>query len=207
MLVQCSDVRHWHGCQDTLIDFLDERVARALSHRLRRQILERLHDQGEASPRALADALGEPLGNISYHVRVLCELACVELVRTEPRRGALEHFYRATMSPWIDDEQWAQLPAAFRRTTMYRTLAEILHATTQASLQGGFDGPEAHVSRVALILDDKGLAEIAALLAETLDTALRIKADSADRHAQRGPSTPPPIVTELALMHLRRGDG
>ena len=188
------------------MDFLDERVAKALSHRLRRQILERLHDHGVASPSALADALGEPLGNISYHVRVLCELACVELVRTEPRRGALEHFYRATMSPWIDDEQWAQLPVAVRRATLSRTLARMLDAATQASPQDDFDGPETHVSRVALILDDKGSTEIVALLANTLDTALRINAESADRRAQRDPGAPPPIATELALMHFRRGD-
>jgi hypothetical protein len=46
-----------------------------------------------ASPSELPDALGEPLGNVSYHVRILRELDCIELVRTEPRRGALEHFY------------------------------------------------------------------------------------------------------------------
>ena len=187
-----------------VIDYLDERVAKALSHRLRRQILERLRDHGVASPRALADALGQPLGNISYHMRVLRELDCVELVRTRPRRGALEHFYRATLSPWIDDEQWAQLPAAFRRTTLARTLAEILEATARASRQGGFEGPETHVSRVALILDDKGSTDIATLLAETLDTALRINAASADRQGQREPGASPPIATELALMHIRR---
>ena len=28
----------------------------------------------------------------SYHVRILRELGCVELVSTTPRRGALEHY-------------------------------------------------------------------------------------------------------------------
>ena len=79
--------------------FFDERLAKAFSHRLRVQILQRLDEAGEASPKELAQALGEPVGNVSYHVRILRELDCVELVRTEPRRGALAHFYRATARP------------------------------------------------------------------------------------------------------------
>ena len=159
-----------------------------------------------ASPRALAAALGEPLGNVSYHVRILRDLDCIELERTEPRRGALEHFYRATVSPWLTDAQWAQLPPAFRRRTLTRTLSEILGAASEAGRQGGFDGPETHASRVALAVDEDGWAEITALLADTLAAALRIQAESADRQARRGPEVAPPIATELGLMHIRLAD-
>jgi len=173
-----------------------------LSHRLRRQILERLSDHGVASPNALADALDEPLGNVSYHVRILRELGCVELVRTEPRRGALEHFYRATLSPWIDDEQWARLPVAFRRTTFARTLAADLEAAAQAGREGGFDGPEAHLSRTQLTLDEHGRIQLTALLDHTLDAAQRIHSESAARLPERAPDAPPTIATELVIIHV-----
>ena len=140
-MLQYSDVRTRHGCQDVAISFLDERLAKAFSNRLRVRILQRLSEAGEASPSELADALEEPLGNVSYHVRVLRELDCLELVRTEPRRGALEHFYRATVSPWLGEEQWARLPAGFRQRTLAGTLAEIAEAAAEASGRGGFDGP------------------------------------------------------------------
>ncbi len=205
-LVHSSDVRTRHGCQDLAIFFLDERFAKAFSHPVRARILERLSEHGVASPSELADALGEPLGTVSYHVRILRELDCLELVRTEPRRGALEHFYRGLVSPWLTDEQWAQLPATFRRKTVARILAEIFESAAQAGRQGGFDGPESHVSRIALAVDEAGRIEIAALLAETRQAALRIHAASAGRHAERGPEAPPPIVTELALLHLRHSD-
>src|SRR3954452_24956885 len=84
---------------------LDERLAKALSHPLRQRILQRLNEGGVKSPNELSRELGDPLGNVSYHVRILRELDCVELVRTEQRRGALEHYYRATAEPWLDDEQ------------------------------------------------------------------------------------------------------
>jgi DNA-binding transcriptional ArsR family regulator len=205
-LVQYSNVLHWHGCQDPVIEFLDERLAKAFSHRLRLRILERLSEHGVGSPSELADALGAPLGNVSYHVRILRELDCLELVRTQPHRGALEHFYRATVCPWLDDEQWAQLPAAFRRKTLVLTLSETREAAAQAARRGGFDGPETHVSHVALAVDQTGRTEIAALLAETRAAALRIHAASAGRQAERGPEAPPSIATELALIHLRHAD-
>ena len=84
-LVHYADVRTRHGCQDLEIPYLDERLAKAFSHRLRVRILQRLTEAGEASPSELADVLGEQLGNISYHVRVLRP---TRLPRARPHRAA-----------------------------------------------------------------------------------------------------------------------
>jgi hypothetical protein len=35
----------------------------------------------------------------AYHVRVLKKLGCIELVGMQPRRGAVEHVYRA--ADWV----------------------------------------------------------------------------------------------------------
>ena len=197
-MVQWSDVLHWHGCQDPLIALLDERLAKAFSHRLRLRILQRLNEHGVASPSELAGALGEPLGNLSYHVRILRELGCVELIRTEPRGGALEHFYRASIDPGLDDEQWSRLPAGVRETTLNRTLSAILESASEAGREGGFDGPEGHASHVELALDEQGRMQLGALLAETLDAVRRIHAESAGGQTR---------ATELAIMHFRRDPG
>jgi DNA-binding transcriptional ArsR family regulator len=69
---------------------------KALSHPLRQRILRALDEQ-TSSPSKLAEELGEPLGNISYHVKILAEYGTIELVETTPVRGALEHHYRATV--------------------------------------------------------------------------------------------------------------
>jgi DNA-binding transcriptional ArsR family regulator len=47
------------------------------------------------SPKQMAEAMGAPLPQVSYHVRRLADAGLLELVDTIPRRGALEHFYRA----------------------------------------------------------------------------------------------------------------
>ena len=73
---------------------VDTRMMKALSHPLRWRILEHL-TAGPASPSMVAARLGEPLGNVSYHVKILLQHDAIELVETRPVRGALEHVYRA----------------------------------------------------------------------------------------------------------------
>lgn len=77
-------------------------VAKAFSHELRGKILNLMStggfvDDTEAwSPSDIAEEFNEPLGNVSYHVKTLLELGMVELSSTQPRRGALEHYYVLT---------------------------------------------------------------------------------------------------------------
>jgi DNA-binding transcriptional ArsR family regulator len=65
------------------------------SHPLRMRILTHLVTV-IASPNEMAKMFGESLPLVSYHVRILREGSAVELVRTTPRRGAIEHHYALT---------------------------------------------------------------------------------------------------------------
>jgi DNA-binding PadR family transcriptional regulator len=67
-----------------------------------------------ASPKELAPEVGETVGNMAYHIRKLEESGYVEPVRTEPRRGAEEHFYRATKAAVFTAEEWALVPRSFQ---------------------------------------------------------------------------------------------
>jgi DNA-binding transcriptional ArsR family regulator len=74
-----------------------KRLALAEVHPLRLQILEAFDSSKKPlSPKELCRKVGAPLSNVSYHVKQLREAQIVELVKTEPRRGAVEHFYRLT---------------------------------------------------------------------------------------------------------------
>lgn len=69
-------------------------VAKALAHPLRRTILMQLADDGDGvSPSEMSKELNESLTNVSYHVRMLHDFEMITQVRTEPRRGAVEHYY------------------------------------------------------------------------------------------------------------------
>jgi DNA-binding transcriptional ArsR family regulator len=71
------------------------KLAHVLSHPQRVRLLELLAEQ-EASPPMLREQIGPEisLGAVSYHVGVLREYGCLELVRTVPRNGANEYFFR-----------------------------------------------------------------------------------------------------------------
>jgi DNA-binding transcriptional ArsR family regulator len=182
---------------------LDPKLAKALSHPLRQRILERLSAGGEASPSQLSHALDEPLGNVAYHVRILHRLGFVELVGTRQVRGALEHRYRALAHPWLDAEQWAQLPAAFRRLALARTLRDIVSEASDAGVAGGFNPPDAQIRRVSIELDQEGWSDAVRLVDQTFTALEQIHTDSTARASGRQPGQPM-IDAQVALLLFRR---
>lgn len=71
----------------------------ALKHPLRRRILKLMlehPDQVPLSPRDLSRRLGQPLSNVSYHVRTLVAADALQLCDTEPVRGSVRHLYQPT---------------------------------------------------------------------------------------------------------------
>jgi DNA-binding transcriptional ArsR family regulator len=180
----------------------EARIAKALAHPLRARILQRLGER-VASPGDLALELGAPLGVVSYHVRMLRDYDCVELVRTEPRRGALQHFYRATARPTLDEDQWKTLPSSLRKELSGETLAEIINDMRAASEAGKLDDPEVIVQRTPLELDERAFKKLNRLLARTHEQALAIAAESAERQGEKSTHVFP---TELAVLHFRRAE-
>jgi DNA-binding transcriptional ArsR family regulator len=177
---------------------LDEALLKAISHPLRHRLLGLLDDR-TASPNELARELDLPLGRVSYHIRLLADLGVIELVRTEPRRGALEHFYRAVTRGWFSEEDWARLPRAARRGIVGQSLQRIFSDVTAAVDAGGFDGPVSQVKSTSLELDERGLEELSEVLASTAERVNQINAEAADRRAGADG-----VTTELALLHFER---
>ncbi len=160
---------------------VDSRLAKALAHPLRVQLLAGLNE-GVASPNELAKRLGEPLTNVSYHVRMLHDLGCIELVETEPRRGALEHYYRAIVRPFFGERDWKKLPKNARGSISDAVLQLVWEDASEAIKSGQFDErDDRHLSRTVLAVDDQGWDELQELLADTLDRAMEIQAESASR--------------------------
>jgi DNA-binding transcriptional ArsR family regulator len=180
---------------------IDQRIMKALSHPLRVRMLTLLY-QKVASPSELADELDEPLGNVSYHMRFLADLDMVKLVRTEPRRGAVEHYYEALEPPLISDDDWAQLPVALRRSLSDSALTDIARELRGAAKTGGFDRENIHVSRLSLMLDQEAWDELSALLSDVMDRARAIQEQS---NRRRKGSEPAGIPTAVVLMQFESG--
>ncbi len=177
---------------------ITQQLAKALAHPLRVRILSSLH-KGISSPNQLSQELGEPLGNVSYHVKTLLEYDCVELVKTEPRRGAVEHFYRATERAFFNANDWEKIPASARKGISGSILETVGQDATEALVAGTIDGrTDSHVSRTPLSLDEQGWSDVTTLLAETLERALEIQEESANRLSSKEEA----ISTKLAILHF-----
>jgi DNA-binding transcriptional ArsR family regulator len=89
-----------------------EDCIKAINASQRRRILRALHDAGEArSPNELSKAFEISIGHVSYHVKILKECGVLALTDTQPRRGAVEHFYASTV---MDNELVGKLLDATR---------------------------------------------------------------------------------------------
>ena len=174
----------------------EARIAKALAHPLRARILQRLGER-IASPGDLAVELDAPLGVVSYHVRMLRDYDCVELVRTEPRRGALQHFYRATARPNFEEQQWRTLPSGLRGELSGETIQAVIDDLAAAADAGTLEDPELVLTRTPLELDERGRKKLNKLLSKTLEQALAIASESAARGDEKFP-------TELAILHFKR---
>jgi DNA-binding transcriptional ArsR family regulator len=159
---------------------LDEALLRAISHPLRHRLLGML-DGRIASPNMLARELDLPLGRVSYHIRLLNDLGAIELVRTEPRRGALEHFYQAVTTVWFSEGDWTKLPRSARRGILGQNLQQIFGNVTAAADGGGFDNSSSLVLRAPLELDEQGMLELSGVLREAVDRAREISARAVER--------------------------
>jgi hypothetical protein len=167
-------------------DGVEQIVAKAFAHPLRVQILIILNER-VASPNLLAQELDQSLNLVAYHVRVLEKYDCIELVDTKQRRGATEHFYRATRRQFLSDAEWARMPQSLRPGLSGAMLKSMFDDIEEAVKSGTFDEKEdRHLTRTPMVVDKEGWGQVNSLLLETYDKVMEIQSESQARLAKSG---------------------
>jgi DNA-binding transcriptional ArsR family regulator len=178
---------------------IDQRLVKALTHELRVEILGILNER-IASPNELANELGEGLSQVSYHVKVLRDFECIKLVKTAPRRGAVEHYYRATSRAFLTDRDWHKLPDSIRPGLSADLLELIVGDGVGALEEGTFDArKDRHLSRTLLIVDEPGWRDLVNALKRTRDEVEAIQSKSSARLVKSGESG---FTVSAALMGI-----
>ena len=184
-------------------DGVEQIVAKAFAHPLRVQILIILNER-VASPNLLSQELDQSLNLVAYHVRVLEKYDCIELVDTKQRRGATEHFYRATRRQFLSDAEWARMPQALRPGLSGAMLKAVFDDIEEAVSKGTFDElQDRHLSRVPMVVDNQGWGDVTTLLLSTLDKLLEIQAESSERIAN---GDEPGMLTKVEMLHFKSPD-
>lgn len=184
------------------VDFISPQLAAAMSHPTRVAAMGVLTER-DASPRELAEEIGEPLNNVTYHVNQLRELGCIELVRTERARGGrvLEHFYRTTQRPYFDEDAWEVLSAKERLGVIW-SIAQMISKDITAAITSGtfFAEDDKHITRSPMKVDQAGWLEISELLNRTTKELIDIEGRVADRVADGEPAR---IDAKVEILQFR----
>jgi DNA-binding transcriptional ArsR family regulator len=167
-------------------------LATAMRHPTRSYALTILTER-VASPKEIARELDRTIRHVTYHLGVLEELGCIELVRTEAAGGGrvVEHFYKATKRPWLDRQSWKGLDGTDQQGVT-STLMELISADLESAMSSGtFTNPaDNHLSRTPMNVDKEGWEEVIALLAGTLDGLIDIQGRVSNRATAETELTP-----------------
>ena len=113
------------------------RVAKLMADELRMKIVMELNMR-EMSPKEFYEEFGGgTLPRVSRAFDVLYEYGWLRLIRTETggkRRGAVEHFYRATQPAVFYNDTWAPLPKSMKEMISGGVFGELVKRASTAKL-------------------------------------------------------------------------
>lgn len=142
---------------------VDPRLMKGLEHVLRQHILL-IAVQREASPKEISGLLGEGLSQVSYHIRVLRdECGLIKETRRGQRRGAIEHYYRATAETLMPAKAWRRLKGGLRAAVGAGMASDLFNDLAAAVKAGKLQGDAEHLERVPLALDEEGRHNVCAI--------------------------------------------
>jgi DNA-binding transcriptional ArsR family regulator len=163
---------------------VDYETMKALSKEERVEIFAILCER-VASPKEISDELDEGLSQVSYHVKVLRESRLIALDRKVPRRGAVEHYYRAVEPTLIPAGTWDRMPMSIRRCLSASILKEFFEDAAASIEAGTFEEKPGELCWIPLILDSFGTEELEELTRRFLGSVLELQA-SANKRLLKG---------------------
>lgn len=162
---------------------LRQGLYKALSHPLRREILDWLIDRSAGSPSEMSRDLASDLTDVSYHARQLEKYGAIELVEERPtRRGSPEHIYRPIIRLILSDEEVEAMSMAHRQVFAGQIVQRMM-ADLRKGFQVGAFGKRSdwELLHHVLTLDKEGYQRVRDLYQKVEDELFQIQADSDQR--------------------------
>ncbi len=184
---------------------IEEVVAYAVGHRIRVHILIVLNE-GTCTPGEIARIIGEPLNNVSNHIRELLDAGSIELAKTEQVRNATQHYYRAVEMPFYSDADIAAMTPEQRQVTAGLVIQSMM-AETMAGLWAGkmHSDPRVWLAWNWFNVDEQGRQDIADEQERSWWRIQEIEVESTNRRAESGEHASSIIVTQLGFERARTG--
>jgi len=182
---------------------LMQRLSKVFADPLRMKILAECNTREMSPKQFFSEFGGGSISRVSRAFDVLAEYGWLEMTRTETggqRRGAVEHFYRATGPAVFDETTWPGVPESMRNLVSWRILETFAAQVQEAIEAGTIDArDDRHFSWMPLKLDQQGwdnaIAKVDALFYWFQEEQERAKA----RIAESG-EEPIPMTVALAAF-------
>jgi acyl-CoA reductase-like NAD-dependent aldehyde dehydrogenase len=165
----------------------------AIAHPARVQILVIANERDVSPSSYVEEVMGlspakEPadykraLSHVSYHFRALEKAGCIVIIDRIPKRGAVEHVYRAVERARFSDEEWAEVPQDERCRIMTVAWQGLMARTEAARMAHTLQGrDDTWLAWTDAKLDDRGWAEMTTTIAANYAELERIRQESEAR--------------------------
>ncbi len=178
---------------------IEEVVGYAVNHRTRVHILIILNE-GTFTAKEIAEIIGEPLNNVSNHIRELLDAGSIELAKTEMVRNTQQHYYRAVEIPHYSDEEVAEMtPEQVRVTSglvIQSMIAEIMAALWAGKMEAD---PLVWLAWDWRNVDDQGRQEIADEQERSWQRIQEIEIEATNRRADSNEEAVSILVAQSRL--------
>jgi DNA-binding transcriptional ArsR family regulator len=187
---------------------IEERIAYALGHRVRIEILRRLLTEGPRTADDLAEVIGESRQNVHHHLKELLGGGMIEIAKVEKKRNADLHYFCALEQGSFDRERLEDITAEQQREivgmVVQHSLAELMAALGAGTLS---DDPRVCLMWNWLHLDPQGREALHQEQEQFWKRIEAIEAESLSRSVESGEPTNSYIVSQWGFERAEIAPG
>jgi DNA-binding transcriptional ArsR family regulator len=183
---------------------IEEVVSFAVSHRTRVHVLVVLVQGGAYTASQIAEIIGEPLNNVSNHIRELLDAGSIEIAKTEQKGNVVQHYYRAIEFPYYSEEDLAAMPPMQRHVLAGLAVQSMMAELMAALWAGKMTDPRINLSWNWFNVDEEGRRAIAEEQERSWDRIQEIEIESMNRRAVTGDDAQSILVGEMGFERARK---
>jgi DNA-binding transcriptional ArsR family regulator len=180
--------------------FFEVRIAKVFADPLRIKILAELNMRDMSPKQFFEEFGGGSLSRVSRHFDVLVEYDWLYLVEKKSggkRRGAVEHFYRATGPAVFDTPTWSGIPGSMKEIVSWRIFETFAERVREAIEAGTIDArDDRHFTWTPILMDQLGWDNVIAKVDTLFESLFDEQAAASLRLAESGED---PILMTVAL--------
>jgi DNA-binding transcriptional ArsR family regulator len=182
---------------------IELRLSKVFANSLDLKIVSELNQQVMSPKQFFLEFGGGSLTRVSRHFKYLETYEWLEMVRTATggrRRGAVEHFYRATEPAIFDIATWSAMPISSRSKFSWRTFQQLCEQIAEAIAQRTIDSRvDRHFTWSLLRLDQQGWDWLVSAL-DALFDSLPEEREKAQARMEKSGEEPIRMIVAMAAF-------